>query len=83
MQDKKMSKITYIYGNAPVQMALNNNKRIIKNLFVTSENSIFNKNVRINPLLNTKKKLIYNILLVFHKKFKKIKKQKNLLDFTF
>ena len=51
--------------------------------FLKDVNIIFNKNVRINPLLNTKKKLIYNILLVFHKKFKKIKKQKNLLDFTF
>ena len=57
-----MQKSYFIYGAEPVLMAINNHNRVIKNLYVTDNSSIFCKNNR-NLKAQVKDKKFFNQIL--------------------
>jgi len=51
--------------------------------YILNNTLINKKNFNINPKIKLNKKFLLNVLLVSHKKYKKIKKISKILDFTF
>lgn len=51
--------------------------------YILNNTLINKKNFSINPKIKLNKKFLLNVLLVSHKKYKKIKKISKILDFTF